>query len=51
MYNQEITRKAWKYTRHMFEDFTVADMDKYLEVHPIYDERDLEKVQSPPART
>ena len=51
MYNQEITRKARKYTRHMFEEFTVVDMDKYLELHPVYDEQDTKKYEPPSAST
>ena len=51
MYNQKITRKAWKYTRHMFEDFTVADMDKYLELYPVCDGQDIEKPQPQPDST
>ena len=30
MYRKDITRKTWKYARHMFEDFTVKDVDEYL---------------------
>lgn len=40
MYDQEITRKAWKYVRLMYEDFTLEAMDDYMEKHSRSPQRD-----------